>query len=148
MQNRIYYHSTTSANRASISADGLLDRRDRTGYGAVFLTDTPPKPRAGFDVWLVDAAGLNLEPDCTGDPDEGNWFMFYGSIGADRLILEKIRLNVMATSNTYHGAQLYRVVHQVSGEESALYTLEEAIGIVRLAQLGELRGSFLAGVTV
>ncbi|MDR5799327.1 MULTISPECIES: hypothetical protein [Caballeronia] len=147
MRNRLLYHSTPSSNRENIVFEGLSEHFDRTGSGAVFLTDVPPPRKLGLDVWLVDASGLHLEPDHTGEPEGGeSWQMFYGTIEPDRLTLEKIRLHVVATSAELHGEMLVRVTNPETGEESALYRPDEAIEIVRLAQTGQLVGSFLSGV--
>ncbi|WP_425953260.1 hypothetical protein [Ralstonia pseudosolanacearum] len=147
MRSHLFYHSSPVGNLVSIASAGLLNSLDRTSNGAVFLSDLPPPERKGVDVWLVEVSGLQLHQDHTGQPDRGAWFMHFGAIAAERLVLEKIRLSIMATGLAYHDDPLFRVVHLKSGEESALYRREEAERIVRLAQTGELLGSFMAGVS-
>jgi hypothetical protein len=79
------YHVTSDQHRASILKQGLLADLDNTGYGAIFLADSPPLIVPGLDVWTVDVSGLSLNEDHTGEPDVGRWWMHYGNIRPDRL---------------------------------------------------------------
>lgn len=83
------YHVASSEHRRSISEKGLLASFDSTGYGAVFLADSCPSHRPGFDIWLVRVEGLSLEEDFTGEPDSGRWWMHFGDIESDRLLMLK-----------------------------------------------------------
>jgi hypothetical protein len=141
----LLYHVSPSQNRESIFFDGLKTIHDRTGSQAIFLSDTPPDAQSGMDVWLINASDLHLEPDHTGEPKQGHWFMVYGDIDANELALEKLRLEVVQTVHKMNGQPLYRVRQPATGEESSLYTQSECTDIVFNAQKGQLLGSFLAG---
>jgi hypothetical protein len=87
----ILYHAADPANRNSIQQQGLLLRYsvafqyDDEGGGGIFLTDTPPRES---DVWEVDARGLNIEPDDTTEPFEGEtWWVCFEDIPPSRLRL-------------------------------------------------------------
>jgi hypothetical protein len=81
----VMYHVTSGQNRTSILKKGLLADLDNTGYGAIFLADSPPLIIPGLDVWAVEVSGLSLDEDFTGEPDDGRWWMHYGDIRPDRL---------------------------------------------------------------
>lgn len=78
------YHLSDPKNRESILKNGLL-----TDLSAIFLSDTLSESdkTSSFDVWIVDVEGLIIEPDFTGDPDIGNWFICFDNI-------EKIRIKI------------------------------------------------------
>lgn len=86
------YHAADPAVREQIREQGLCIRFDRTGFGAVFLTDRASVTAGkGSDVWSVDVQGLSLDPDWTTDaPADGSlgvWWMSFSDIEASRLSL-------------------------------------------------------------
>lgn len=77
------YHASPRSNRESILQQGLLTSLDRTGYGAVFLTDKRRPSDDQFDIWLVECPGLEIEPDDVAGQDEaeyGRWWMSFENI--------------------------------------------------------------------
>lgn len=77
-----YYHSTPTANRASILAHGLLRSKSYAaqcgGYGVLFFA-AKAIAQEGIDLWAVDLTGLEIEIDDTGgEPDQDDeWFAVY-----------------------------------------------------------------------
>lgn len=83
------YHETTEECAISILANGLCTKYDRTGFGAVFLSDTPPAPSSM--VCLVvewDEQELNhlreqeiLSEDFTTEPyDNEQWYACFSDV--------------------------------------------------------------------
>lgn len=85
---RFLYHHTSSANRDSITKNGILGRYDKTvdlsdpgAAGGVFLSDKP-RHSPGTDVYKVNTHGHPVEPDWTGAPEDEseNWYVTYKDI--------------------------------------------------------------------
>lgn len=84
------YHLSDTKNRESILKNGLLTDFDLTGFSAIYLSDTLSykDKSSSFDIWMVNVEGVILEPDFTGDPDIGSWFICFDNI-------EKYRIKLM-----------------------------------------------------
>ena len=91
----VMYHGTSSANRTSVQANGLLAGvsyvAQSGGFGVVFLSEKTDdyNPDSYIDIWEVDVRGLALEADGTTVPedDTDNWWQFFGDIPPQRLKL-------------------------------------------------------------
>ena len=79
------YHAAPIESRESIRKSGLDIKKDKTGMGAIFFSDAPPKPQNGFDVWEVDRSVVTVEPDFTGNPIDEEWFMSFEDVPDVRL---------------------------------------------------------------
>jgi hypothetical protein len=83
----LLYHSTDRRHRRSIQAKGLLLQKDRTGTGAVFLSDTVGPTQPNIDNWQVTVEGLAVTEDTTTQAAQGNWFMCFDNILPNNLRL-------------------------------------------------------------
>lgn len=65
-----------------------MDTSDPNVAGAIYLTDRPRFSR-GIDTWRIKIAGLLIEEDYTGIPEDEKerWFVSFEDIPADRLEL-------------------------------------------------------------
>lgn len=89
MQNpEILYHYAPSTSRESILSLGLSVLFDKTGFDAIFLTDTQ-RFQAGMDCWEVNVKGLtDIELDQTGSNSSDEvWWLHDGSIAPSRIQL-------------------------------------------------------------
>jgi hypothetical protein len=80
------YHQSPKEMRDAILAEGLRVSEDRTGHGAVFFSTRPADDGCRFVTFEVDAAGLELHEDWSGEPPDGEqWFAVFADISASRI---------------------------------------------------------------
>jgi hypothetical protein len=81
------YHCASPDNRQSILSLGLSVLFDKTGFNAIFLTDTR-NPQSATDYWEVDVRELSdIELDSTTESSGEVWWMYTGNIAPSRLRL-------------------------------------------------------------
>lgn len=145
MQNvSLLYYVSSTHNRASIETNGLLSKLHSGGHATISLCDVPPAQTPGMDVWLVDGDGLSLTLDRSATTEHANQYLVIGDVGPERLILERLRIELVPTRRRHQSTPLYRAHHALADDVTAFYTYEELVGIVRLAQKMNLHGGFSA----
>jgi hypothetical protein len=61
---------------------------DESGHRAIFLWDNIPNTSASYDIWEVDASGLEIDVDISEGASEESW-MHYEDIPEFRVFLRR-----------------------------------------------------------
>jgi hypothetical protein len=82
------YHVSPTYNRGTILKKGLRIDMDESGHRAIFLWENIPPTSISYDIWEIDAQGLEVDVDVTEGAPEDSW-MYYGDIPEFRVFLRK-----------------------------------------------------------